>query len=51
LWPKHLKKHLQSNLSITETELQSTVATKPYVKMSRMSNQQKAEFAGDVFCI
>jgi hypothetical protein len=39
------------NLCRTETEIQSTVATKPYVKTSRMSNQRKAEFVGDVFCI
>jgi hypothetical protein len=39
------------NLSRTETELQSTVATKPYVKMSRMSNQLKAEFICDIFHI
>jgi hypothetical protein len=39
------------NLSRTEIEIQSTVATKPYVKMSRMSNQQKAEFVGDIFRI
>jgi hypothetical protein len=39
------------NLSRTETEFQSTVTTKRYVEMCRMSNQQKAEFVGDIFCI
>jgi hypothetical protein len=39
------------SLSRTETEIQSTVATKPYVKTSGISNQQKAEFVGDVFRI
>jgi hypothetical protein len=39
------------NLSRTETDIQSTVATKPYVETSHMSNQQKAKFVGDVFCL
>jgi hypothetical protein len=39
------------NLSRTETDIQSTVATKPYVETSHMSNQQKAKFVIDVFCI
>jgi hypothetical protein len=39
------------NLSRIETDLQSTVAIKPYVETSHMSNQQKAEFIGDIFCI
>jgi hypothetical protein len=42
---------MYSNLSTTcpETEFQSTVATKPYVDMSHISNQQKAEFVAGVF--
>jgi hypothetical protein len=39
------------NLSRTESELQSTVATKPYVKTGHMSNQQKSECVGDIFHI
>jgi hypothetical protein len=39
------------NLSRTETEIQSIVATKPYIKTSLMSNQQKDEFVDDVFHI
>jgi hypothetical protein len=39
------------NLSRAEAGIQNTVATKPYVKMGHMSNQQKAEFIGDVFHI
>jgi hypothetical protein len=39
------------NLSRTETELQGTVATKPYVETSCISNHQKAKFVGDVFHI
>jgi hypothetical protein len=39
------------NPSRTETELQNTIATKLYVEMSCMSNQQKDEFVGDVFHI
>jgi hypothetical protein len=39
------------NLSRTEIDIQSTVATKPYVATSHMSNQQKAEFVGNVFHI
>jgi hypothetical protein len=37
------------NLSRSETELQHTVATKLYVETGRMSNQQKAEFVGNIF--
>jgi hypothetical protein len=37
------------NLSRIETELQHDVATKPYVEMGRMSNQQKADFVCHVF--
>jgi hypothetical protein len=33
----------------TEAELQNAVTTKPYVEMSCMSNQPKAEFVGDIF--
>jgi hypothetical protein len=38
------------NMSRTKAGLQIAVTTKPYIKMSRMSNQQKAEFVGDIFC-
>jgi hypothetical protein len=37
------------NRSRTETEIQSTMASKPLAEMSRMNNQQKAEFVGDIF--
>ncbi len=37
------------NLFRTETEIQSTVETEPYVKTSCISNQKKAEFVGDIF--
>jgi hypothetical protein len=39
------------NLSRTEIGVQNTVATKPYVKMDHMSNQQKSEFVGEIFHI
>jgi hypothetical protein len=39
------------SLSRTETEIQSTVATKPYVETSCMSSQQKSEFVGNIFHI
>jgi hypothetical protein len=39
------------NLSRAETGFQNAVATKPYVKMGRMTNQQKPEFVGDIFCL
>jgi hypothetical protein len=37
------------NVFRTEAELQNAVTTKPYVERGRMSNQQKAEFIGDIF--
>jgi hypothetical protein len=36
-------------MSRTEAELQIAVTTKPYAKMSCMSNQWKAEFTNDSF--
>jgi hypothetical protein len=39
------------NVSRTEAEIQIAVTTKPYAEMSRMSNQQKAEFVSDIFCM
>jgi hypothetical protein len=36
-------------VSRTEAGLEIAVTTKPYAKMSRMSNQQKAEFISDIF--
>jgi hypothetical protein len=39
------------DLSSNETWLQKSVATKPYVKTSRMSNQQKDEFIGNRFFV
>jgi hypothetical protein len=39
------------NLSNTESWLQKFTAIKPYVKIGRMSNRQKAEFINDNFCI
>jgi hypothetical protein len=37
------------NMSRTRAGLQSAVTTKPYVEMSHMSNQWKAEFVDDIF--
>jgi hypothetical protein len=37
------------NVSRTKVGLQNAVTTEPYIKMSRMSNQRKAEFVGDIF--
>jgi hypothetical protein len=39
------------NLSRTEAGIQIALASKPYVKTGRVSNQQKAEFGGDIFSI
>jgi hypothetical protein len=39
------------NLSRNRTWLQNAVAANSYVKTDRMSNQQKYEFVGDIFCI
>jgi hypothetical protein len=39
------------NLSRTEAGHQNAVAAKPYVKTGHMSNQEKFEFIGDIFCI
>jgi hypothetical protein len=55
LWPKNLTKYLYTqsvqNLSSTETWLQKSVVTKPYVETSHMSNQLKSEFVDDIFPI
>jgi hypothetical protein len=40
-----------NNVSRTEAGLQIAVTTKPYAEMSRISNQRKAEFVGDLFCM
>jgi hypothetical protein len=37
------------NVSRTKARLQNVVTTKPPVEMSRMSNQQKVEFVGNIF--
>jgi hypothetical protein len=37
------------NVPRTKAGLQITVTTEPYIKMSHMSNQRKAEFVGDIF--
>jgi hypothetical protein len=37
------------NMSRTKAGLQNAVTTEPYIKMSRMSNQRKDEFVGDIF--
>jgi hypothetical protein len=37
------------NLPKNRIWLQNTIATKPYVKMGRMSTHLKAEFVGDIF--
>jgi hypothetical protein len=39
------------NVSGTKAGFQNAVTTEPYIKMSHMSNQRKAEFAGDIFCM
>jgi hypothetical protein len=39
------------NVFRTEAELQNAVTTKPYVERGRMSNQKKADFIGDIFCM
>jgi hypothetical protein len=39
------------NVSRTEEGLQNAITTKPYVEMSRMSNQQKAECVSNIFHI
>jgi hypothetical protein len=36
-------------MSRTNAAFQNVVTTEPFVKMSRMSNQRKAEFVGDIF--
>jgi hypothetical protein len=45
-----LHQSVQNQFS-TVTRFQKSVVTKPYVEMSHMSNQQKAEFVSDVFHI
>jgi hypothetical protein len=37
------------NMSRTKAGLQNAVTTEPYIKMSRMSNQRKAEFVSNMF--
>jgi hypothetical protein len=37
------------NVFRTRAGLQNAVTTEPFVEMSRMSNQWKAEFTGDIF--
>jgi hypothetical protein len=37
------------NVSKTKAGIQNAATTEPYIKMSRMSNQRKAEFIGDIF--
>jgi hypothetical protein len=37
------------SLSRTDAEIQNAVMTKPYVKMSHMSNQRKDKFVSDIF--
>jgi hypothetical protein len=39
------------NMSRTKAGLQNAVTTELYIKMSHMSNQRKAEFVGDLFCM
>jgi hypothetical protein len=39
------------NVFRTEAEIRNAVTTQPYVEMSRMSNQRKAEFVGNIFCM
>jgi hypothetical protein len=39
------------NVFRTRAGLQNAVTTEPYAKMSHMSNQRKAEFVGDIFCM
>jgi hypothetical protein len=36
-------------MSITKAGLQNAITTEPYIEMSHMSNQQKAEFIGNIF--
>jgi hypothetical protein len=37
------------SVSRTKAGLQNAVTTEPYIEMSCMSNQRKAEFIGDIF--
>jgi hypothetical protein len=39
------------NVSKTKAGLQNAITTEPYIEMSRMSNQWKAKFVGDIFCM
>jgi hypothetical protein len=48
---KNMTEQLQSNLSIIKAGIQIAVTTEPYIKMSHMNNQWKAEFIGDIFCM
>jgi hypothetical protein len=38
-------------VSKTKAGHQNAVTTEPYIEMSCMSNQRKAEFIGDIFCM
>jgi hypothetical protein len=37
------------NVSRTKAGIQITITTEPYIEMSHMSNQWKAEFVGNIF--
>jgi carboxypeptidase C (cathepsin A) len=39
------------NVSRTKEGFQNAITTELYIEMSRMSNQLKAEFVGDIFCM
>jgi hypothetical protein len=39
------------SLSRTEAGIQIAITIKPYVEMSRISNQRKSDFIGDIFCM
>jgi hypothetical protein len=39
------------NVSRTKAGLQNAVTTELYIEMSHMSNQRKAEFVGEFFCM
>jgi hypothetical protein len=48
---KHMYTQSVQNLPRTGTLHQNAVATKLYFETGHMSNQQKAEFVGDIFHI
>jgi hypothetical protein len=39
------------NVPRTKVGLQIAITTEPYIQMSCMSNQKKAELVGDIFCM